>query len=107
MTDLNDEEDGLGTYSGSNGGDGVSDKEKRLTIIYFDVPGRAESLRMTAVISNVSSMGSVSCAALTAEWPANYLSRLVPDPFHKLGDKLCRLWLYVQTHGTSRPTTSF
>ena len=43
---------------GSNTGSDEYDRfpwiDKKLSIIYFDVPGRAESLRMTAVISNVS-----------------------------------------------------
>ena len=43
-----------GSSSGSDDGDGVSWISKKLSIIYFDVPGRAESLRMAAVVSNVS-----------------------------------------------------
>lgn len=51
-------------YVGNDGSDGASGKDKRLTIIYFDIPGRAESLRMAAVISNVRILSSLLCCAL-------------------------------------------
>ena len=97
-----------GSCTGSDDSEGTLAKEKRLTIIYFDVPGRAEALRMAAVISNVRTWSRF----VVLHYVQNnrlliYSILCISDSVYKLGDKLRRLWLHVQANGTPGPTSSF